>query len=97
MQKRASIFFIICISGIFLAMMMFDFLNEDRIFSSSENRMLAKRPKLTFSAVMDKTYMTDYESGEVKAFPPFESSYICRGVLPQQLVFEELDKSIIAL
>lgn len=42
-------------------------------------------------------YMTDYDSGEVKAFPPFESSYICRGVLPQQLVFEEVDKSIIAL
>ena len=42
-------------------------------------------------------YMTDYESGEVKAFPPFESSYICRGVLPQQIVFEELNKNIITL
>lgn len=42
-------------------------------------------------------YMTDYTSGEVKAFPPFESSYICRGVLPKQLVFEEVDKNIITL
>lgn len=42
-------------------------------------------------------YMTDYDSGEVKAFPPFESSYICRGVLPQQLVFEEVDKTKITL
>lgn len=42
-------------------------------------------------------FMTDYETGTIKAYPPFESSYICKGVLPQQMVFEELDKSVIIL
>ncbi len=42
-------------------------------------------------------FMTDYDSGTIKAYPPFESSYICRDVLPQQMIFEELDKSNITL
>lgn len=42
-------------------------------------------------------YMTDYSSGEIQAHPPFESCYICKGVLPSQLVFEELDKTQITL
>ena len=62
MQKRESMFFIIFISGFFLIMMIVDFMNEDRIFSSNENRMLATKPEFTVSAVMDKSYMTDYET-----------------------------------
>ena len=42
-------------------------------------------------------YMTDYNSGEILAHPPFESCYICKGILPSQLVFEELDKTKITL
>lgn len=42
-------------------------------------------------------YMTDYNSGEIQAHPPFESCYICKGILPSQLVFEELDKTKITL
>ena len=42
-------------------------------------------------------FMTDYYSCELKAFPPFESSYICRGVLPKQLIFEDLNKNLITL
>lgn len=42
-------------------------------------------------------YMKDYESGEIAANPPFDSCYICKGVLPQQLVFEEIDKKLLTL
>ncbi len=51
--------------------------------------------QMVFSARI--AFMTDYESGTIKAYPPFESSYICRGVLPQQIVFEELEKDNISL
>lgn len=42
-------------------------------------------------------YMKDYTSGEATANPPFDSCYICKGVLPEKLVFEEIGKKIITL
>lgn len=42
-------------------------------------------------------YMKDYKSGEIAANPPFDSCYICKGVLPEKLIFEEIDKKIITL
>lgn len=42
-------------------------------------------------------YMKDYNSGEITANPPFDSCYICKGVLPEKLIFEKIDKKIITL
>lgn len=43
------------------------------------------------------SFMTDYTSGKINAHPPFESSYVCKGVLPRQLIFEEIDKTKITM
>lgn len=39
------------------------------------------------------SYMQDYELGDCKLNPPFSSVYLCSGLLPQQIVFEEIVKS----
>jgi sugar-phospahte nucleotidyltransferase len=38
------------------------------------------------------SYMRDYTSGKTELNPPFSSVYICHNVLPQQIVFEEVNK-----
>ena len=38
------------------------------------------------------SYMRDYTSGKTELNPPFSSVYICHNVLPQQIVFEEINK-----
>jgi len=38
------------------------------------------------------SYMKDYESGRTELNPPFSSVYLCRNVLYDRIVFEELDK-----
>lgn len=35
-------------------------------------------------------YLVDYDGGNSRYNPPFQSVYLCSGVLPQQIVFEEL-------
>ena len=42
-------------------------------------------------------YMKSYENKKTTTHPPFESGYVCSGVLPDKLVFKELDKSKIIL
>ena len=51
---------IICV--ILLAFTAADFLREDRLFSPQENRLLAAKPELTRSSVLDGSFMKDYEN-----------------------------------
>ena len=39
-------------------------------------------------------YMTTYDGGDIMKAPPFESGYVCRGILEEALIFEEIDKQI---
>lgn len=41
------------------------------------------------------SFMRDYASGKTELNPPFSSVYVCRNVLPKQMVFEEIDKKIV--
>lgn len=38
------------------------------------------------------SYMKDYTSGKTALNPPFSSAYVCYGVLPKKVVFEEVNK-----
>lgn len=38
-------------------------------------------------------YFKDYNEQKPSLNPPFSSVYICRGILPVQIVFEEIEKS----
>ena len=38
-------------------------------------------------------YFKDYEGMKTSINPPFSSVYLCHGVLPKQIVFEEIDKT----
>lgn len=51
---------VICV--ILLAFTAADFLREDRLFSPQENRLLAAKPELTKSSVLDGSFMKDYET-----------------------------------
>ncbi|MFV0517429.1 MAG: hypothetical protein ACK5MV_08530 [Aminipila sp.] len=42
-------------------------------------------------------FMKSYTDTKTLAAPPFDSCYICRGILPEKLVFEEIDKKFITL
>jgi hypothetical protein len=43
---------------------------------------------------MDKriSYFKDYSEQKPSLNPPFSSVYVCRGILPRQIVFEEINK-----
>lgn len=43
------------------------------------------------------SYMKDYESGKTALNPPFSSVYITSKVLPEKIVFEEIDKKEVLL
>ncbi len=62
MPKQKNIFFILMTCGVFAVLLLFDWLQEDHIFSSAENRMLAQKPAFGIWAVMDKSYMNGYEA-----------------------------------
>ena len=38
------------------------------------------------------SYMKDYISKKLEVNPPFSSVYVCHNILPQQIVFEEINK-----
>lgn len=37
-------------------------------------------------------YFQSYEEQKPSLNPPFSSAYVCRGILPKQIVFEEIQK-----
>ncbi|MBE5865682.1 MAG: hypothetical protein E7292_05625 [Lachnospiraceae bacterium] len=50
------------ICGILLAFTVADFLNEDRLYSEKEKRVLAAKPELSKEALLDGSFMEDYEA-----------------------------------
>ena len=50
------------ICGILLAFTIADFLNEDKLYSEKEKRVLASKPELSKEALLDGSFMEDYES-----------------------------------
>ena len=38
------------------------------------------------------SYFKTYDDEKPSLNPPFSSVYVCRGILPKQIVFEEIDK-----
>ncbi len=42
-------------------------------------------------------YMKNYGDDKPTANPPFDSCYICKSVLPEKFIFEDIDKKIITL
>ena len=51
---------IIC--GILLTFLVADFLQEDRLYSARERRVLAARPEMTKETLLDGSFMEDYEA-----------------------------------
>ena len=63
------------------------------IFESKNRFELFKNNKFEVM-YFDKrvSFMRDYTSGKTELNPPFSSVYICHNVLPQQIVFETINK-----
>lgn len=59
--KRDAAVTVLFLCAIMLAFTLADLWNDDRKFSENENRLLASRPELEKEAVMDGSYMEDYE------------------------------------
>lgn len=38
-------------------------------------------------------YFTDYDNQILQGSPPYSSVYICSGILPEQIIFEEINKT----
>ncbi len=53
----------------FLLFGIISFLDKDAVVSEKENRKLAEKPKFTFSALFDGTYITDFENYYSDTFP----------------------------
>lgn len=50
------------ICGILLAFTIADFLNEDKLYSEKEKRVLASKPELSKESLLDGSFMEDYEA-----------------------------------
>ncbi len=61
-KKKDALRSIIFFSAIILIFTVADLFNEERFFSESENRILAKKPELTKEALFSGKYMKDYET-----------------------------------
>jgi len=67
-NKNKAIFcglFFVILCGFWLA----DGLSQDRVYSAWEKRMLAQKPQMTLSGVLDGNYETAYESWVTDQFP----------------------------
>lgn len=66
------------------------------IFESKNRFELFKNNKFEIM-YFDKrvSFMRDYTSGKTELNPPFSSVYICHNVLPQQIIFETINKKSI--
>ena len=61
-EKKNALRSIIFLASIILVFTIADLFNEERFFSESENRILAKKPKMTVESVFSGKYMSDYET-----------------------------------
>lgn len=60
-KKRDAWRSVIFFGALILVFTVADLFNEERIFSESENRMLAKKPQISGEALLSGKFMTDYE------------------------------------
>lgn len=61
-EKRSAIFTIAVLAGILLVFTAADLIHEDRLFSDTENRILASKPKFSVQTMLQGKYMKDYET-----------------------------------
>lgn len=61
------------LAGMILLVTLFGLLTKDRVFSPNENRNLAQRPKITFSAIVDGSYLSDLSTYYADQFPGRDS------------------------
>lgn len=63
------------------------------IFESQQRFNLFKNNKFEVMYFNKRvSYLKDYADQKPSLNPPFSSVYICHNILPQQIVFEEIDK-----
>lgn len=60
-EKRSTVFTIAVIASVFLIFTAADLIQGDRVFSETENRLLASRPGFTMEALFKGKYTEDYE------------------------------------
>lgn len=60
--KRSAFFTIVVISSVILVFAIADLIQEDRLYSETENKMLASRPKLSWEELLWGDYTGDYET-----------------------------------
>lgn len=61
-EKRNAVFTISVICVILLAFCVADLIKPDKVFSETENRVLASRPEFSKEALLQGTYTEDYET-----------------------------------
>ena len=61
-EKRSAIFTIAVLASILLVFTVADLIKDDRLFSETENRILAVKPKFSLEAMFQGKYMKDYET-----------------------------------
>ena len=63
------------------------------IFESQRRFELFKNNQLEVMYMNKRiSYFKNYEEQKPSANPPFSSVYICRNILPRQIIFEEINK-----
>lgn len=60
-EKKNAVFTVAMLCAVLLAFTAADLIKGDRVFSETENRVLASRPELSREALLKGTYMEDYE------------------------------------
>jgi hypothetical protein len=61
-EKRNALFTILLLSSIILILTVSDFIQGDRLFSETENRVLASKPEFTAEALFKGNYTQDFET-----------------------------------
>ena len=56
-EKRSAIFTIAVLASILLVFTVADLIKDDRLFSETENRILAVKPKFSLEAMFQGKYM----------------------------------------
>lgn len=61
-EKRSAFFTVLLLASIILVFSFSDLIQEDRVFSETENKVLASKPKFTTEALLKGRYTEDYET-----------------------------------
>ena len=60
-QKKNAVFTIVFVASIIFVFTLVDIFHGDRIFSETENRLLASKPEFSLEALVSGSYTSDYE------------------------------------